>query len=124
MLDTIRGRTISSEKLADVCGRLMEISRRAGIGQSLPEPPTLFEPNEADLPYVGAPVPMVAKDSASEGNAGDNRSATIALNFEKIKDDLVNLTDRNKSILLQALRWKISKASNPAETKFATKELI
>eukprot|EP01135_Chromosphaera_perkinsii_P003112 Nk52_evm1s236 gene=Nk52_evmTU1s236 len=124
--DTIRGRTISTEKLADLCNRLMEISRRAGLGQSLPEPPVLFEADvEASLPYVGARVPNESTGAAAEVPLSQKENhEKPPLDYAKVKDDLMNLTDRNKCILLQALRWRLTRAEGSQETKAATKELI
>ncbi|KAL5020731.1 hypothetical protein ScPMuIL_002186, partial [Solemya velum] len=78
-------------------------------------------------------------DLTRPGTAGDVLRASIApqhddkfayktLDYEKVKHDMAHSTDRNKALLLQALRWRLTQSAphlrDPVMTAFVQNDLL
>ncbi|XP_052760262.1 lisH domain-containing protein ARMC9-like isoform X1 [Mya arenaria] len=94
---TVQGKTISPEYLQQLCGRLFS----AHMGQSV------------DLQRPGTAGAML-RQSVHQGNVSklDNpEELSLVLDYDRLKQDLHRTPDRQKCLLLQALRWRLTQAS-------------
>ncbi|XP_070816619.1 lisH domain-containing protein ARMC9 isoform X2 [Chaetodon trifascialis] len=99
---TVSGKMISPEYLQSVCIRLFSSQLRQSVVQS------------ADFTRPGTASSMLRASIAPQ------RSKEVpmlpSLDYEKLKKDLVEGTDRLRSLLLQALRWRLTR-SLPGEQR-------
>ncbi|XP_054458520.1 lisH domain-containing protein ARMC9 isoform X2 [Anoplopoma fimbria] len=99
---TVSGKMISPEYLQSVCVRLFSSQMRRSVVQStdFTRPGTASSMLRASIaPQKPKEVPMLP-----------------SLDYEKLKKDLVEGSDRLKSLLLQALRWRLTR-SLPGEQR-------
>uniref|UniRef100_A0A4W6D922 LisH domain-containing protein ARMC9 n=1 Tax=Lates calcarifer TaxID=8187 RepID=A0A4W6D922_LATCA len=99
---TVSGKMISPEYLQSVCVRLFSSQMRQSVVQStdFTRPGTASSMLRASIaPQRPKEVPMLP-----------------SLDYEKLKKDLVEGSDRLKSLLLQALRWRLTR-SLPGEQR-------
>uniref|UniRef100_A0A8C3G5E8 LisH domain-containing protein ARMC9 n=1 Tax=Cyclopterus lumpus TaxID=8103 RepID=A0A8C3G5E8_CYCLU len=99
---TVSGKMISPEYLQTVCVRLFSSQMRQSVVQStdFTRPGTASSMLRASIaPQKSKEVPMLP-----------------SLDYEKLKKDLVEGSDRLKSLLLQALRWRLTR-SLPGEQR-------
>ena len=94
--DTIRGKIISSEYIQDLCARLFS----APMQQSV------------DVTKPGMTSNMLRASIAKASLSSLENVNNQPLDFEKIKNDLTNLPERKKGFLLQALRWRLTRAGD------------
>uniref|UniRef100_UPI003AAFEEDE lisH domain-containing protein ARMC9 isoform X2 n=1 Tax=Centroberyx gerrardi TaxID=166262 RepID=UPI003AAFEEDE len=93
---TISGKMISPEYLQSVCVRLISSQMRQSVAQStdFTRPGTASSLLRASIaPQRPKEVPMLP-----------------SLDYEKLKKDLVEGSDRLRSLLLQALRWRLTRS--------------
>uniref|UniRef100_A0A8C2AMI5 LisH domain-containing protein ARMC9 n=1 Tax=Cyprinus carpio TaxID=7962 RepID=A0A8C2AMI5_CYPCA len=105
---TVRGKMISPEYLQGVCMRLFSGHMRQSAAQSV------------DFTRPGTGYCSVSP--YDDGYASSMLRASVAperpkevpllpsLDYEKLKKDLVNGSDRLKALLLQALRWRLTRS--------------
>uniref|UniRef100_A0A3Q3JMU6 LisH domain-containing protein ARMC9 n=1 Tax=Monopterus albus TaxID=43700 RepID=A0A3Q3JMU6_MONAL len=99
---TVSGKMISPEYLQTVCVRLFSSQMRQSVVQStdFTRPGTASSMLRASIaPQRSKEVPMLP-----------------SLDYEKLKKDLVEGSDRLRSLLLQALRWRLTR-SLPGEQR-------
>ncbi|XP_028443077.1 lisH domain-containing protein ARMC9 isoform X3 [Perca flavescens] len=99
---TVSGKMISPEYLQSVCVRLFSSQMRQSVVQStdFTRPGTASSMLRASIaPQRAKEVPMLP-----------------SLDYEKLKKDLVEGSDRLRSLLLQALRWRLTR-SLPGEQR-------
>ncbi|XP_031715447.1 lisH domain-containing protein ARMC9 isoform X2 [Anarrhichthys ocellatus] len=99
---TVSGKMISPEYLQTVCVRLFSSQMRQSVVQSadFTRPGTASSMLRASIaPQKSKEVPMLP-----------------SLDYEKLKKDLVEGSDRLKALLLQALRWRLTR-SLPGEQR-------
>uniref|UniRef100_A0A7N8XCU0 LisH domain-containing protein ARMC9 n=1 Tax=Mastacembelus armatus TaxID=205130 RepID=A0A7N8XCU0_9TELE len=104
---TVSGKMISPEYLQSVCVRLFSNQMRQSVVQStdFTRPGTVSETTASSMlrasiaPQRSKEVPMLP-----------------SLDYEKLKKDLVEGSDRLRSLLLQALRWRLTR-SFPGEQR-------
>ncbi|XP_026178965.1 lisH domain-containing protein ARMC9 isoform X2 [Mastacembelus armatus] len=99
---TVSGKMISPEYLQSVCVRLFSNQMRQSVVQStdFTRPGTASSMLRASIaPQRSKEVPMLP-----------------SLDYEKLKKDLVEGSDRLRSLLLQALRWRLTR-SFPGEQR-------
>ncbi|XP_042339919.1 lisH domain-containing protein ARMC9 isoform X2 [Plectropomus leopardus] len=99
---TVSGKMISPEYLQSVCVRLFSSQMRQSVVQStdFTRPGTASSMLRASIaPQRSKEVPMLP-----------------SLDYEKLKKDLVEGSDRLRSLLLQALRWRLTR-SLPGEQR-------
>ncbi|XP_051873908.1 lisH domain-containing protein ARMC9 isoform X2 [Pristis pectinata] len=113
---TVNGKMITPEYLQSVCVRLFSKQMRQNMAQSI------------DFTRPGTDV-YIKSPCNSEGSASSMLRASIvpamnsndvpllaSLDYEKLKNDLVCGNDRLKALLLQALRWRLTR-SQPGEQR-------
>uniref|UniRef100_A0A7N8Y6W6 LisH domain-containing protein ARMC9 n=1 Tax=Mastacembelus armatus TaxID=205130 RepID=A0A7N8Y6W6_9TELE len=98
---TVSGKMISPEYLQSVCVRLFSNQMRQSVVQStdFTRPGTASSMLRASIAPQSKEVPMLP-----------------SLDYEKLKKDLVEGSDRLRSLLLQALRWRLTR-SFPGEQR-------
>uniref|UniRef100_A0A665X3C3 LisH domain-containing protein ARMC9 n=1 Tax=Echeneis naucrates TaxID=173247 RepID=A0A665X3C3_ECHNA len=99
---TVSGKMISPEYLQSVCVRLFSSQMRQSVAQStdFTRPGTASSMLRASIaPHRSKEVPMLP-----------------SLDYEKLKKDLIEGSDRLASLLLQALRWRLTR-SLPGEQR-------
>ncbi|XP_076879976.1 lisH domain-containing protein ARMC9 isoform X2 [Brachyhypopomus gauderio] len=99
---TISGKMISPEYLQAVCIRLFNGQMRQSVAQSI----DFTRPGTASSMLRASIVAQRPKDVP----------LLPSLDYEKLKKDLVTGSDRLKSLLLQALRWRLTR-SLPGEQR-------
>uniref|UniRef100_A0A8C2JFY9 LisH domain-containing protein ARMC9 n=1 Tax=Cyprinus carpio TaxID=7962 RepID=A0A8C2JFY9_CYPCA len=92
---TVRGKMISPEYLQGVCMRLFSGHMRQSAAQSV------------DFTRPGTASSMLRASVAPEPK---EVPLLPSLDYEKLKKDLVNGSDRLKALLLQALRWRLTRS--------------
>ncbi|XP_078375388.1 lisH domain-containing protein ARMC9-like isoform X3 [Oculina patagonica] len=97
--DTVRGKMVTPEYLQDICLRLFAPS--AGESLDVSKPGTASSILRASLVNGGLPGLSASVDVPYRP----------ALDYEKIKNDLLSLPARKKAFLLQALRWNLTQAA-------------
>ncbi|KAL5022853.1 hypothetical protein ScPMuIL_002008 [Solemya velum] len=84
----------------------------------------LVDAMEATL--QGKPVSDVLRASIAPQH--DDKFAYKTLDYEKVKHDMAHSTDRNKALLLQALRWRLTQSAphlrDPVMTAFVQNDLL
>ncbi|XP_051980482.1 lisH domain-containing protein ARMC9 isoform X2 [Xyrauchen texanus] len=93
---TVRGKMISPEYLQGVCVRLFNGHMRQSAAQSI----DFTRPGTASSMLRASVAPQRPKDVP----------LLPSLDYEKLKKDLVNGSDRLKALLLQALRWRLTRS--------------
>uniref|UniRef100_A0A8C2AK35 LisH domain-containing protein ARMC9 n=1 Tax=Cyprinus carpio TaxID=7962 RepID=A0A8C2AK35_CYPCA len=93
---TVRGKMISPEYLQGVCMRLFSGHMRQSAAQSV------------DFTRPGTASSMLRASVAPE--RPKEVPLLPSLDYEKLKKDLVNGSDRLKALLLQALRWRLTRS--------------
>lgn len=97
--DTVRGKMVTPEYLQDICIRLFAPS----VGESL------------DVSKPGTASSILRASLANGGLTSLAASVDVpykpSLDYEKIKNDLLTLSERKKAFLLQALRWNLTQAA-------------
>ncbi|XP_073691938.1 lisH domain-containing protein ARMC9 isoform X3 [Garra rufa] len=93
---TVRGKMISPEYLQGVCMRLFSSHMRQSAAQSV----DFTRPGTASSMLRASVAPQRPKDVP----------LLPSLDYEKLKKDLVNGSDRLKALLLQALRWRLTRS--------------
>ncbi|KAF4097978.1 hypothetical protein G5714_021986 [Onychostoma macrolepis] len=93
---TVRGKMISPEYLQGVCMRLFSGYMRQSAAQSV----DFTRPGTASSMLRASVAPQRPKDVP----------LLPSLDYEKLKKDLVNGSDRLKALLLQALRWRLTRS--------------
>ncbi|XP_066565322.1 lisH domain-containing protein ARMC9 isoform X2 [Amia ocellicauda] len=113
---TVRGKMITPEYLQSVCVRLFSNQMRESVAQSI------------DFTRPGTGYYSMSPYDNDDGYASSMLRASIAppkskdvpllpsLDYEKLKKDLIYGTDHLKALLLQALRWRLTK-SLPGEQR-------
>ncbi|XP_074654207.1 lisH domain-containing protein ARMC9-like isoform X2 [Tubulanus polymorphus] len=97
---TVQGKPITAEYLQLVCSRLFS-SQHAQMAQSL------------DLSRPGTAGEALRQSIAPQKHKRSKTPSQIApLDFEKVKKDLATAPDRNRTLLLQALRWRLTRATS------------
>ncbi|XP_040897066.1 lisH domain-containing protein ARMC9 isoform X3 [Toxotes jaculatrix] len=99
---TVSGKMISPEYLQSVCVRLFNSQMRQSVVQST----DFTRPGTASSMLRASIAPQRSKDVPM----------LPSLDYEKLKKDLVEGTDRLRSLLLQALRWRLTR-SLPGEQR-------
>ncbi|KAI0215308.1 LisH domain-containing protein ARMC9 [Lamellibrachia satsuma] len=95
---TVQGNPVSPEYLQQICVRLFSNQIRQSL--DLTRPGTAAEVlRQSVMPPQGL----------QQGEAAPN----VSLDYEKIKEDLSQGTERTVALLLQALRWKLTKTPPP-----------
>ncbi|XP_076007493.1 lisH domain-containing protein ARMC9 isoform X3 [Genypterus blacodes] len=106
--DTIRGKMISMEYLQSVCVRLFSSKMRQSVAQSI----------DFTRPGTGC----YSMSPYDDGYASSMLRASLvpqkpkevpmlpSLDYEKLKKDLIEGPDRLKTLLLQALRWRLTRS--------------
>ncbi|MBN3321431.1 ARMC9 protein, partial [Atractosteus spatula] len=93
---TVNGKMITPEYLQSICVRLFSNQIRQSVAQSIDftRPGTASSMLRASIPTPKSKdVPLLP-----------------SLDYEKLKKDLIYGTDRLKALLLQALRWRLTKS--------------
>uniref|UniRef100_W5MBW3 LisH domain-containing protein ARMC9 n=1 Tax=Lepisosteus oculatus TaxID=7918 RepID=W5MBW3_LEPOC len=93
---TVNGKMITPEYLQSICVRLFSNQMRQSVAQSIDftRPGTASSMLRASIPTPKSKdVPLLP-----------------SLDYEKLKKDLIYGTDRLKALLLQALRWRLTKS--------------
>ncbi|KAJ8374321.1 hypothetical protein SKAU_G00049010 [Synaphobranchus kaupii] len=110
LVATISGKMISPEYLQSICVRLFSSQMRHSSAQSI------------DFTRPGTGYYSLTPYDNDDGYASSMLRASIAppkaldvpllpsLDYEKLKKDLLNGTDRLKALLLQALRWRLTRS--------------
>ncbi|XP_057181405.1 lisH domain-containing protein ARMC9 isoform X2 [Triplophysa rosa] len=93
---TVRGKMISPEYLQGVCMRLFNGHVRQSAAQSI----DFTRPGTASSLLRASVAPQRSKDVP----------LLPSLDYEKLKKDLLNGSDRLKALLLQALRWRLTRS--------------
>ncbi|XP_048025432.1 lisH domain-containing protein ARMC9 isoform X1 [Megalobrama amblycephala] len=105
---TVRGKMISPEYLQGVCMRLFSSHMRQSAAQSVDftRPGTGY--------YSMSPYDDGYASSMLRASVAPQRPKDVpllpSLDYEKLKKDLVNGSDRLKALLLQALRWRLTRS--------------
>ncbi|XP_016315858.1 lisH domain-containing protein ARMC9-like [Sinocyclocheilus anshuiensis] len=105
---TVRGKMISPEYLQGVCMRLFSGHMRQSAAQSVDftRPGTGY--------YSMSPYDDGYASSMLRASVAPQRPKDVpllpSLDYEKLKKDLVNGSDRLKALLLQALRWRLTRS--------------
>ncbi|XP_056304173.1 lisH domain-containing protein ARMC9 isoform X1 [Danio aesculapii] len=105
---TVRGKMISPEYLQGVCVRLFSGNMRQSAAQSLDftRPGTGY--------YSMSPYDDGYASSMLRASVAPQRPKDVpllpSLDYEKLKKDLLNGSDRLKALLLQALRWRLTRS--------------
>ncbi|XP_026053634.1 lisH domain-containing protein ARMC9 isoform X2 [Carassius auratus] len=105
---TVRGKMISPEYLQGVCMRLFSGHIRQSAAQSVDftRPGTGY--------YSMSPYDDGYASSMLRASVAPQRPKDVpllpSLDYEKLKKDLVNGSDRLKALLLQALRWRLTRS--------------
>ncbi|XP_058617321.1 lisH domain-containing protein ARMC9 isoform X2 [Onychostoma macrolepis] len=105
---TVRGKMISPEYLQGVCMRLFSGYMRQSAAQSVDftRPGTGY--------YSMSPYDDGYASSMLRASVAPQRPKDVpllpSLDYEKLKKDLVNGSDRLKALLLQALRWRLTRS--------------
>ncbi|XP_058494292.1 lisH domain-containing protein ARMC9 isoform X1 [Solea solea] len=111
---TVSGKLISPEYLQSVCIRLFNNQMRQSVVQStdFTRPGTGY--------YSMSPYDDGYASSMLRASIAPQRSKEVpmlpSLDYEKLKKDLVEGSDRLRSLLLQALRWRLTR-SLPGEQR-------
>ncbi|XP_032381628.1 lisH domain-containing protein ARMC9 isoform X2 [Etheostoma spectabile] len=111
---TVSGKMISPEYLQSVCVRLFSSQMRQSVVQStdFTRPGTGY--------YSMSPYDDGYASSMLRASIAPQRSKEVpmlpSLDYEKLKKDLVEGSDRLRSLLLQALRWRLTR-SLPGEQR-------
>ncbi|XP_064642056.1 lisH domain-containing protein ARMC9-like isoform X2 [Lineus longissimus] len=142
---TVQGKPVTPEYLQQICGRLFQSQTRfASQSLDLTRPGTAAEvlrnsiapKNEEPPPRTPVPVRQTTPDILSIYDVGNDGSSFTSesdyfgsrmsvnsqvpslppLDFEKVKKDLQDGSERNKIVLLQALRWRLTR-SLPGEQR-------
>ncbi|KAG7488189.1 hypothetical protein MATL_G00031550 [Megalops atlanticus] len=110
LVATVSGKMISPEYLQSICVRLFNSQMRQSVAQSI------------DFTRPGTGYYSMSPYDNDDGYASSMLRASIAplkpqdvpllpsLDYEKLKKDLMNGTDRLKALLLQALRWRLTRS--------------
>ncbi|KAI1891548.1 hypothetical protein AGOR_G00144930 [Albula goreensis] len=108
LVATISGKMISPEYLQSICVRLFSSQMRQGPDQSIDftRPGTGYY---SMSPYDDGYASSMLRASIAPLNAQDV-PLLPSLDYEKLKRDLMNGTDRLKALLLQALRWRLTRS--------------
>ncbi|XP_067254602.1 lisH domain-containing protein ARMC9 isoform X1 [Chanodichthys erythropterus] len=105
---TVRGKMISPEYLQGVCMRLFSGHMRQSAAQSVDftRPGTGY--------YSMSPYDDGYASSMLRASVAPQRPKDVpllpSLDYEKLKKDLANGSDRLKALLLQALRWRLTRS--------------
>ncbi|XP_039505635.1 lisH domain-containing protein ARMC9 isoform X2 [Pimephales promelas] len=105
---TVRGKMISPEYLQGVCMQLFNSHMRQSAAQSadFTRPGTGY--------YSMSPYDDGYASSLLRASVAPQRPKDVpllpSLDYEKLKEDLVNGSDRLKALLLQALRWRLTRS--------------
>ncbi|XP_051550406.1 lisH domain-containing protein ARMC9 isoform X2 [Myxocyprinus asiaticus] len=105
---TVRGKMISPEYLQGMCVRLFSGPMRQSAAQSIDftRPGTGY--------YSMSPYDDGYASSMLRASVAPQRPKDVpllpSLDYEKLKKDLVNGSDRLKALLLQALRWRLTRS--------------
>ncbi|XP_029987346.1 lisH domain-containing protein ARMC9 isoform X2 [Sphaeramia orbicularis] len=111
---TVSGKMISPEYLQSVCVRLFSSQMRQSVVQStdFTRPGTGY--------YSMSPYDDGYASSILRASIAPQRPKEVpmlpSLDYEKLKKDLVDSTDRLRALLLQALRWRLTR-SLPGEQR-------
>ncbi|KAM8888674.1 lisH domain-containing protein ARMC9 isoform 1-T5 [Synchiropus picturatus] len=111
---SVSGKMFSSEYVQSVCVRLLSNQMRQSVVQStdFTRPGTGY--------YSLSPYDDGYASSMLRASIGPQRSKDVpmlpSLDYEKLKKDLVDGSDRLKALLLQALRWRLTR-SLPGEQR-------
>ncbi|XP_069558365.1 lisH domain-containing protein ARMC9 isoform X4 [Brachyistius frenatus] len=111
---TISGKMISPEYLQSVCVRLFSSQMRQSVVQStdFTRPGTGY--------YSMSPYDDGYASSMLRASIAPQRPKEVpmlpSLDYEKLKKDLMEAPDRHRSLLLQALRWRLTR-SLPGEQR-------
>lgn len=96
LVATISGKMISPEYLQSICVRLFSSQMRHSTAQSI----DFTRPGTASSMLRASIAPPKVQDVP----------LLPSLDYEKLKRDLLNGTDRLKALLLQALRWRLTRS--------------
>ncbi|KAF7659337.1 hypothetical protein LDENG_00299370 [Lucifuga dentata] len=106
--DTISGKMISPEYLQSVCVRLFSSQMRQNVAQST----DFIRPGTGY--YSMSPYDDGYASSMLRASIAPQRPKEVpmlpSLDYEKLKKDLIEGPDRLKSLLLQALRWRLTRS--------------
>nr|XP_055073548.1 lisH domain-containing protein ARMC9 isoform X2 [Misgurnus anguillicaudatus] len=105
---TVRGKMISPEYLQGVCVRLFNGQMRQSNAQSIDftRPGTGYY---SMSPYDDGYASSMLRASVAPQSSKDV-PLLPSLDYEKLKKDLLNGSDRLKALLLQALRWRLTRS--------------
>ncbi|XP_062868784.1 lisH domain-containing protein ARMC9 isoform X2 [Trichomycterus rosablanca] len=105
---SVRGKMISPEYLQGVCVRLFSTQMSQNIAQSIDftRPGTGYY---SMTPYDDGYASSMLRASISAQRSKDV-PLLPSLNYEKLKRDLMSGSDRLKALLLQALRWRLTRS--------------
>ncbi|XP_062251892.1 lisH domain-containing protein ARMC9 isoform X1 [Platichthys flesus] len=110
LVATVSGKLISPEYLQSVCVRLLNNQMRQGVVQStdFTRPGTgYYSMSPYDDGYASSMLrASIAPQRPKEGQIFPS------LDYERLKKDLVEGADRLQSLLLQALRWRLTRSLN------------
>ncbi|XP_070609909.1 lisH domain-containing protein ARMC9 [Erythrolamprus reginae] len=99
---TVNGEMITPEDLQSVCMRLFSNQMKQSVGHSI----DFTRPGTASTMLRASLVPAKAQEVP----------LLPSLDYEKLKKDLIDGSDRLKAFLLQALRWRLT-TSHPGEQR-------
>ncbi|KAL5017750.1 hypothetical protein ScPMuIL_005168 [Solemya velum] len=106
---TLQGKPITPEKLQTLCSRLFSTQFHQSV----------------DLTRPGTAGDVLRASIAPQH---DDKFAYKTLDYEKVKHDMAHSTDRNKALLLQALRWRLTQSAphlrDPVMTAFVQNDLL
>ncbi|XP_037626415.1 lisH domain-containing protein ARMC9 isoform X4 [Sebastes umbrosus] len=115
---TVSGKMISPEYLQSVCVRLFSSQMRQSVVQSVVQSTDFTRPGTGY--YSMSPYDDGYASSMLRASIAPQRSKEVpmlpSLDYEKLKRDLVEGSDRLRSLLLQALRWRLTR-SLPGEQR-------
>ncbi|XP_033763638.1 lisH domain-containing protein ARMC9-like isoform X2 [Pecten maximus] len=95
---TVTGKPVTPEYLQEICARLFS----AHMNQSV------------DFTRPGTASQFLRQSIAPKQKAMEEPEPYPSLDFTKIKQDMADATNKRKALLLQALRWRLTK-SNPQQ---------
>ncbi|XP_074490668.1 lisH domain-containing protein ARMC9 isoform X4 [Sebastes fasciatus] len=115
---TVSGKMISPEYLQSVCVRLFSSQMRQSVVQSVVQSTDFTRPGTGY--YSMSPYDDGYASSMLRASIAPQRSKEVpmlpSLDYEKLKRDLVEGSDRLRCLLLQALRWRLTR-SLPGEQR-------
>ncbi|CAH1773074.1 unnamed protein product [Owenia fusiformis] len=110
--ETVKGKVVTPEYLQAICQRLFSNQVRATMDFTRPGTAAdVLRASMATAPKREEPTPLASIN------------VVPTLDYERIKQDLINADERRQCLLLQALRWKLTRSA-PAERDVIMQDFI